>query len=450
MTLVLDAAGLSIETQAEIQSALEDSIRSASGIETLVFTGDTALGQIVGALSLREATLQELLQGLYDSARIDAAGGAQLSGLVPLGGVTRNPATRSAVTATYVGTALTVVPAGTVFEVVGTSDRFYSTAAGAIAAPGAWVALTVYAAGDRRTNGGSVYQCTIAGQSAGAGGPTGTGTAIVDGTVTWRYLGAGTGVCDVACEAQESGPIPAPASTMVTIVTAVAGLASVENLADAHPGALVETDDDLRVRYAQSFHLPGNGTVDAIRADLLSVEGVVEAVVYENTSLMPGANGIAGMPGKSVLCIVDGTATAQDIGDALWATRPAGIETWGALAPGSVAVTVIDAQGMPHTVYYSLPDDVTVDFRVTLTGGVVAKPTVEIEAVLQAYTDALRIGDEALLWRAIALVGDTARGYGYEPTGVMVELRRNAGAWSAANVAIDFNEKAQFGAVTWL
>jgi parallel beta-helix repeat protein len=54
----------------------------------------------------------------------------------------------------------------------------------------AWAASTAYTVGDLRTNdSGKVYACTTAGTSAASGGPTGTGTAISDGTVTWRYVG---------------------------------------------------------------------------------------------------------------------------------------------------------------------------------------------------------------------------------------------------------------------
>lgn len=58
----------------------------------------------------------------------------------------------------------------------------------------AWVTLTAYALGDRVTNdGGRIYQCIVAGTSGAAPGPTGTtGTlppnpAITDGTVSWIF-----------------------------------------------------------------------------------------------------------------------------------------------------------------------------------------------------------------------------------------------------------------------
>lgn len=55
----------------------------------------------------------------------------------------------------------------------------------------AWVGSTLYYVGDKVVNGSQAYQCTVKGTSASSGGPTGTGTAITDGTVTWRSINNG-------------------------------------------------------------------------------------------------------------------------------------------------------------------------------------------------------------------------------------------------------------------
>ena len=52
----------------------------------------------------------------------------------------------------------------------------------------AWAGTTAYAVDDRVYNGTDVYICRVAGTSAGAGGPTGTGTGITDGSVTWDFV----------------------------------------------------------------------------------------------------------------------------------------------------------------------------------------------------------------------------------------------------------------------
>ncbi len=64
-----------------------------------------------------------------------------------------------------------------------------------IGTPTAWTTSHAYISttGSRSvvTNDGRTYICTTGGtSSASPGGPTGTGTAITDGTVVWCFLGA--------------------------------------------------------------------------------------------------------------------------------------------------------------------------------------------------------------------------------------------------------------------
>jgi hypothetical protein len=64
----------------------------------------------------------------------------------------------------------------------------------------AWAPSTAVREGQERKNGSYLYTCTTAGTTAGSGGPTGTGTGIVDGTAEWDYtntLEANT--CKVLC-----------------------------------------------------------------------------------------------------------------------------------------------------------------------------------------------------------------------------------------------------------
>jgi hypothetical protein len=51
-----------------------------------------------------------------------------------------------------------------------------------------WQAATAYAEADVVYNGANVYRCVTGGTSAGSGGPTGTGSGISDGTVTWDFV----------------------------------------------------------------------------------------------------------------------------------------------------------------------------------------------------------------------------------------------------------------------
>jgi hypothetical protein len=52
-----------------------------------------------------------------------------------------------------------------------------------------WAASKAYLVGQQVSNNNLVYRATVAGTSAAATGPTGTGAGIVDGGVTWTYVG---------------------------------------------------------------------------------------------------------------------------------------------------------------------------------------------------------------------------------------------------------------------
>ncbi|HSC28980.1 MAG TPA: carbohydrate-binding protein, partial [Vicinamibacterales bacterium] len=56
----------------------------------------------------------------------------------------------------------------------------------------AWAATTAYVVGDRVLNNGNTYICRVAGTSAGAGGPSGSASNILDGTVRWDFVTTGT------------------------------------------------------------------------------------------------------------------------------------------------------------------------------------------------------------------------------------------------------------------
>lgn len=73
------------------------------------------------------------------------------------------------------------------FDIYDTRDH------GSLANSPAWVGGGTYTIGQVRkndTNPYKFYKCTTGGMAAGSGGPTGTGTGIVDGTVVWDYVTA--------------------------------------------------------------------------------------------------------------------------------------------------------------------------------------------------------------------------------------------------------------------
>lgn len=96
--------------------------------------------------------------------------------------------------------------------------------------PANWVAATAYKIGTYVVNNNNVYWCVVAGTSAGAGGPNGTGDAVfhevVDNGVTWKFystlLQATTDISfAIATACLNSGKLPfdPPAMTEISIPT---------------------------------------------------------------------------------------------------------------------------------------------------------------------------------------------------------------------------------------
>lgn len=73
----------------------------------------------------------------------------------------------------------------------------------------AWAPTTLYKVGNFKTNDTGpvkIYRCIVAGTSAGSGGPTGTGTGITDGTVTWDFAGNVVADAGIAAPTIEGTP----------------------------------------------------------------------------------------------------------------------------------------------------------------------------------------------------------------------------------------------------
>lgn len=89
-------------------------------------------------------------------------------------------------------TTLTPSAASGVITVTASAALFASTDVGRLSRighiPAAWAAATAYSKGAVVRNNGNLYICTSAGTSAASGGPSGTGGAITDDSVVWKYV----------------------------------------------------------------------------------------------------------------------------------------------------------------------------------------------------------------------------------------------------------------------
>lgn len=329
----------------DITADLQAAFQAVFGASINV-TPQSRFGQIIGIQAERYSELWNLAATLYASFNPDDATGISLVNLAGLTGTLPVTPTPSSVTETATGTPGTVLATGRVVSVTGTGSLFISTAPATIASVSAYANAHPYLLGDRATTSGKVWQVTHPGTSSTP--PTGAqGSTFTDGALTWICLGTGTGAVDFPMVSELTGPIVAAIGGLVTISTPVSGWSSAFNVGAAILGVATESDAAFRLRREEELQGLGKATIEAIRAALLKLDGVVACTVFENVTDVTNSDG---MPPHSVECLVEG-GNAATIAQTIFQTVAAGIATTGNQSPQ----TVTDSQGITHSILYSQP-----------------------------------------------------------------------------------------------
>jgi uncharacterized phage protein gp47/JayE len=290
MAYGITAEGFNKKPLAVCLEEIETNLREEFGDE-IDLTSESPFGQLAGIMAEREADLWDHMEDVYNSQYPDTATGASLVNVAAITGTVPDEPTKSTVTVTATGTPGTLITAGRIFQVVNNGARFVTLADATI--PG----------------GGSVA---------------------------------------VDCEAEDTGPSVANAGTLTVIVTAVAGLSSITNALDAELGEDLETDAELRERREEELRTSGNAALEAVRQDVLAVDGVEDARAFENTSDTTDGDGLPAHSIEIVTLDDEEAETEQAILEAIFASKAGGIYTH-----GSVTGTVTDSEGTDHTVRFN-------------------------------------------------------------------------------------------------
>ena len=148
--------------------------------------------------------------------------------------------------------------------------------------------------------------------------------------------------------AEKLGAVDFAANTLTKMVTVIAGVTSVVNLAKQYiTGNTQETDAQFRIRRNRSTAISAQGFFDALEGQLLSIPNVTAAVVYENT---PDEHNIPQSNLDSAIwCIVEGGLNS-DIAKIIYANR-----TMGCAMVGSTTGTVTRPDGTTFTARFDRP-----------------------------------------------------------------------------------------------
>lgn len=257
------------------------------------------------------------------------------------------------------------------------------------------------------------------------------------------------GQINVTVTAETLGAVAAPSGTIDKIQTPTRGWQSFTSIADAVPGAPVETDAQLRQRQTVSTALPALTPLGSLLGALSNLVGVQAVKVYENYTKTTDGNGL---PANSVSVVIRGgdvTAVAQTIGQK---------KTPGAATYGSTTQTYIDpVTGISYAInFYILVNSV---IAITVTGSALVGYTTAQAAAIQASLGAFINGntgtDDAEFDPADNGIGDDVEftglwGAGYQnmspnrlPYRInSVTIGVDGGAQGTADIVVPFNKIA--------
>lgn len=189
----------------------------------------------------------------------------------------------------------------------------------------------------------STAPCTLVGQ---AGTVITNGQAVDTSGNVWLLPASvvipSGGSINVTATAQDPGAIGAGTGAINGINTPTYGWQSITNTAAATAGAPVETDGALRSRQSASVAYPAQTVIEAIRAAVANVPGVIVSTVYENDTSTTDSNGV---PANSIAPIFSGGSVSA-VASAVLSRKPPGIPTY-----GTTQVTVFDSNGIPTIIH---------------------------------------------------------------------------------------------------
>lgn len=344
MSYGLTTTGFRRKPRTVIMTEMEAAARTAFG-ENVNLTERSPLGMFLGVLASSVDDIWILAESLYYSGYVDTAIGESLDSIGAYIGIVRREAVAATGEITVSGTDGTIVPIG--FRVA-TEDgvEFYV----------------------------SEYD-TISG-----GDVTVPITAVIKGT---------------------SGNVGA--SLVTEIPTPYAGIDSVTNAAAIEGGLRRETDAEFRARYKRSVSKPGSSTAASIEATLLELDGVTEALVRQNTTMVE----VDSIPAKSIAPLVYG-GDDDEIGAAIFGVKSAGIQSAAVGAdPGlEIEITVQDSLGEDHVIGFARPEevDIYVDCELDTDSSFPVDGIARVTTAIAAYVNGLSIGDDVIYTRMIARI----------------------------------------------
>ncbi len=361
--------------------------------EIVDVSASSALGRLIALDTPGDADLWEVAQQSWSALDPNSATGISLDNIAQYGGVARFSASASTAQGLFAGSNGTLIAGGSVVSSLDTNNQF--TVSGSVAlspSVAAGATLTVQTVANSTlyrityttgvgsssivsyTSDASATEAEIlAGLQAVIAGShpllisTVVGTTLVVDRVDVFQSSTFSVTTNLAISkvkkigqliATANGAIEQEANTITNIVTPVLGWDSITNPLAASPGRLLETDEELRIRFRNTKLERSSNILDSLYSALLNVDGAQEVAVYENDTDITDSNGV--LPHSFFPVVLGGSS--QIIAETIWENKPMGIRS-----QGNTSIAVTDSQGFLHDIAFERPNPVTVYVSMTLS-----------------------------------------------------------------------------------
>lgn len=466
--MALTNTGLEIKRYDDLLEELKTRLESELGTD-IDLSSDSLLGIITSIYTFSLADQWSLAEAVYSAFDINTAEGKQLDDLVALVGIKRLPASPTNGNIEFTGDEGTVIPPSTTvsdnsgnsyvtttqFTLDASGSTYVEIGVGSVLDSTDYVVFVDTDSFIYNSGIGATAESIVLGLSNAIGTQSNytvtigsnSDILILDTVVALDTIDVSVSdelnIIEVTnlgfVQNTENGAIPAKVNTIVNINTPISGLNSVINPVALTLGRERETDEELRIRHKDSVEIAGTATVPAIEGTLGQVQGVTTSFVVENRTYVTDSQG---RPPKSYECIVEGGAD-QDIADAIWESKPAGIETY-----GTELVLVTDNQGNSQAVRFTRPIPVYLWARITYTKydeeTFPSDGEDTMKEALDTHISGLDLGEDAIpkrsygsIYSAVSGIEDLLVEYA-----VTDDPNTPPVSYSTATVSIEVNERA--------
>lgn len=465
-----------LDIKAELDAKATELFQDQVAEGDIVDVSDSSLlGRLIGLVLPSLAELWEVSQDDWSAFDPNSATGISLDNLVQYAGVARFPASASTASGLFAGTNGTLIAGGSVVSDTATNNQF--TVSGSVAlspSVAAGVTLTVQTVANN-----TLYRLTyttgvgssstisytsdadateaeiLAGLQAIIAGSHPLLTATVVGTtlVVDRADVFQSSTFSVTTNlaiskvkkigqliATMNGVIEQEANTITNIVTPVLGWDSITNPLAASPGRLVETDEELRVRFRETKLERSSNILDSLYSALLNVDGVEEVAVYENDTDITDSNGV--LPHSFFPVVLGGSS--QLIAETIWDNKPMGIRS-----QGNTSVDITDSQGFIHAIDFERPNPITIYVEMTLSLNPEADNvfpgdgTEQIQDKIITYaSENFGVGKDVIYSRMFTPINEVP---GHQIDSLFIGTVPSP--VGTANIVVDFNELSSFESV---